>query len=803
MSRHEFFLRGDRFKLMLDAIAAETRRTLDAGSGNTQDGTAAKPAHRDVRPENGALSVADSALATVAAVLNAAMPAGITAEHPFVEGLTYCAIRALKKRGSEPGIRAAAKRLSAAYGDRHLGVRALLAAPHEPIFAKWLSLSDSDRAAMCQARAGIVIDALLKLHGPGKFIEFVAAVSRASTTPNDASLQVFSRPVSVLEHEIRESLARPETSEMSIIGFITRTAAMSSGLGVVWLLLGVSLAVQIAYSIAVPLSMNHLIDNGLRSPNGVTVIEMLLPLLVVLFVFNAAATVGQDLTTSRIGATLMRRLRVRCFDKLLALSPASMATAEQGALVSRFSTDMSAVEQAMARSVPGVAKGIFGATLNVMLLFWVEWKLAMVTLCVLPVVVLLPKLTAKRARHENAIRQSADGTLVSFVQETVDLEAVIRSFGIWNLQRDRFDARAKTLEQITFRSNAWRFIAGRMTDIGVGFVTLTVICFGSFLAYRSDLSTGEFAAFIGLLINFGGYMSTLGEQAPYLIQGAAGLARIETVLDEVDEPRAGRETVDFERSIALRDVVFSYDGSSVILDRVSLEIPARTSVAFVGDSGSGKSTIVNLLMRFFEPDEGKVMMDGVDVSSLDLTALRSQIAYVPQDNVLFDTSVRENIRMGHLDATDAQIEAAAQAAEAHELIADLPQGYDTSTGHLGQKLSGGQRQRIAIARALVRAPKILILDEATSALDAGSAAAIDATIETLRRNLTVIQVTHRLSSAQSCDRIFVMSHGKIVETGTHDELIATEGLYKTLWTRQHEAETASTARKAQVLIAAE
>ena len=274
---------------------------------------------------------------------------------------------------------------------------------------------------------------------------------------------------------------------------------------------------------------------------------------------------------------------------------------------------------------------------------------------------------------------------------------------------------------------------------------------------------------------------------PSVIQARGGLSRIENLLatePKVNETPGAVEATPLSEAIEVRDVSFSYSGERPNLDHVSLRIPRGSSVAFVGGSGSGKSTLVNLLMRFYDADSGSVLVDGRDLRTINLESWRRQVGVVFQESLLFDDSLRENIRMAKLDAAGDEIVAAAQAAEIHDFIQGLPDRYGTPAGGRGGRLSGGQRQRIAIARAILRDPSVLVLDEATSALDPATEHAVNATLAKLSRGRTTIAVTHRLSSAAAADTIFVFEAGRLAESGSHASLLAQNGVYAALWKKQ-------------------
>jgi ATP-binding cassette subfamily B protein len=294
-------------------------------------------------------------------------------------------------------------------------------------------------------------------------------------------------------------------------------------------------------------------------------------------------------------------------------------------------------------------------------------------------------------------------------------------------------------------------------------------------------------------------LSYVTQYVPSLVQATSALGHIRRLLDQqpriVDAPDA-TPLPRLSRELTFRNLTFSYTGAQLNLRDLNLRIRQGESVAFVGPSGSGKSTLLNLLLRFHDPSLGAIIIDGHDLRDVTQASLRSQIAVVFQENFLFNTSIRENIRMGAPHATDEEVEAAAAAAEIHDFIISLPQGYDTQAGERGGRLSGGQRQRIAIARAILRDPAILILDEATSALDPASEAAVNATLAQLARGRTVISITHRLSSIATADQIFVLNHGRLVESGRHEELLAFDGVYSHMWWKQRGDGPAEAERRA-------
>ena len=312
---------------------------------------------------------------------------------------------------------------------------------------------------------------------------------------------------------------------------------------------------------------------------------------------------------------------------------------------------------------------------------------------------------------------------------------------------------------------------------------------GAVLALHGAIQAGVVIAFIGLLLNIGGAIAVLADAIPLLIQSVGAWQRVDMLLDapvsreeEAAVPPGGWNGVD--RSITFQNVVFNFSGGSPVLDRISFELKMGEAVAFVGPSGSGKSTVLNLIQRHIDATDGQILFDDTPVTAIAGADLRRRMATVAQDNPLFNLSVRENIRMARPDATDDDITAVAKAAEIDEGIRHMPQGYDTMVGEGGGHMSGGQRQRIAIARALLRNPSVLILDEATSALDPASQHAINATLAKLRDGRMILAVTHHLEEAVDMDKIVVLDKGRVVEIGTHEQLLSRRGVYAEMWANQ-------------------
>jgi len=549
----------------------------------------------------------------------------------------------------------------------------------------------------------------------------------------------------------------------------------------------VGLSLELTFYVSLPLSFRFIIDHAIIPRDG-RLLTLILTVLAGLFLLAALAGAGKELLLARVVARVLNDLRLAMFDHLQRLSMAFYARASTGDLVARFSTDLATLEIVLAKSLPTLVYASLQTVISVLLLFSLHPKLALVTLAAMPVCVLGPRLLAARAADAAYRRRLEEAAVLSAVQENIGTHAVVRAFGLQEARRARFQERLGALASVMTRASYLGSLIGKTTEIGVNLLQLLIIAVGAWLVFGDRLKIGALFAFIGIFVNLGLAISNLSQTLPPLLQATSGMRRIDELLAE---PVSVRDSPDaspaprLANELRLDRVSFSYGGAHRHLDDVSIRIPAGHSVALVGGSGSGKSTILNLMMRFYDPQHGSVTLDGRDLRNVTQQSLLAQIGLVSQETILFDTTIRENIRLARPGASDGEVEAAARATEIHDFILSLPQGYETTVGERGGHLSGGQRQRLALARAVLREPAILILDEATSALDPATEAAIQATLERLARARTVVAVTHRLATAVDADAIVVLDRGRVVERGTHDELLAKGGVYHRL--RQHQS----------------
>ena len=567
-------------------------------------------------------------------------------------------------------------------------------------------------------------------------------------------------------------------------------------------LLGVAalILVEITFTAALPLSLKLIIDDAIPQRDG-SLLGAVLAALAAGGVLVAALGVWRDTLSARVTAQVIADLRERMFARLQQQSMDYFSRHQVGDLMSRFSGDLIAVERGLAAALPWGVIPLLDLVSHTVLLLMLDLELGLIALLVCPIIIVGPRVFAPRATAASAQRRVDEGQALSEIQENLAAQPTVKALSFQRAALDRFTLRNQSVAESTRRVGMTGALVERSAGSGIVLMQVAITGIGAWRVFTGDMSVGDLVAFLALFATLAFSLSYLAQYAPNLFEAAGGMARVIDVLDaprRVDDAPGATALPPFAREIRFDGVSFGYTDDKLSLRGLDLVIRAGENVAFVGPSGSGKSTVVNLLMRFFDPQQGTVRLDGHDIRGVTQHSLRAQMAIVFQDNFLFNVPLRENIRMGKLGASDAEVELAARGAEIHDFIATLPAGYDTLAGERGSRLSGGQRQRIGIARALLRNPPILILDEATSALDPTTEASINATLERVARQRTVVSVTHRLASVAGCDRIFVLREGQLAESGRHDELLALQGLYAQLASKQHGFSISSDGAEASV-----
>jgi ATP-binding cassette subfamily B protein len=556
-----------------------------------------------------------------------------------------------------------------------------------------------------------------------------------------------------------------------------------------------ALLVAAAATLAVPNAFRLIIDKGFGG-NGTADIGRWFEYLLVVVVIMALATASRFYFVSWLGERVVADVRRAVQRNLLRLAPGFFEENRPSEIASRMTADTTIIEQVVGTTISVALRNLVMGIGGVVYLFALAPKLAALMLLGIPAVVLPLALLGRRVR--NVSRQSQDrvADVGAMVDEVLGAMKIVQAFGQQEREAERFEG---AVEQVFSTARKRILLRALMTAtvIGIVFSAITMVMWqGAIDVATGRITGGTIAAFVltgGLVAGaFGALTEVYGD----LLRGAGAAGRLGELLHEVPEIQAPADPVPLPTpargALVFENVTFRYPTRLEVkaLEDFTLRIRPGETVAVVGPSGAGKSTLFQLAQRFYDPEGGAVLMDGVDLRQADPADVRARMALVPQDNVIFAASARDNLRYGRWDADDEALWTAAEAANAAEFLRRLPQGLDTFMGEGGARLSGGQRQRMAIARAILRDAPLLLLDEATSALDAESERLVQASLERLMADRTTIVIAHRLSTVRAADRIVVMDQGRIVEEGTHDSLSARGGLYARLARLQFEGKAA-------------
>ena len=542
-----------------------------------------------------------------------------------------------------------------------------------------------------------------------------------------------------------------------------------------------------AGNLYVPWIIKDVIDSVLAEKNA-EMLNIIAAGIIIIFLIRGVCFYGQNYLMSYVGERVIIDIRSAVYEKLQRLSVSFYDKNKTGTIMSYVTNDVSALQAAMVQNtIDMITEGsvLIG---SITAMVYLDWKLTLFTFCTFPFVLWLMDFFGKRIRKSGRRIQECTADITSILQETVSSARVIKSFvredyeikRFCNQNFANFRANMKNAQLMALLTPVIEFVAA----IGV----TAIIWYGGHGVIDGDLTAGSLVAFLVYAVNISNPVKRLTRVVGSIQKALAAAQRVFDVLDmkeEIAEIPGAKALPQIEGSVEFKDVSFAYDKGEPVLKDVSFKAEPGEVIAIVGPSGAGKSTIANLLPRFYDTTSGSISIDGNNIAEVKVPSLREQVGIVPQETVLFNGTLYDNILYGRLEATREEVEAAAKAANAHNFIMEFPNGYETMLGDRGLNLSGGQRQRIAIARAILKNPRVLVLDEATSALDTESERIVQEALDRLMVGRTSFVIAHRLSTIKNADKILVLQRGRIVETGTHDELMANNKLYSHLYNIQY------------------
>ena len=542
-----------------------------------------------------------------------------------------------------------------------------------------------------------------------------------------------------------------------------------------------------AGNLYIPWIIKDMIDEVLADKNG-TMLNWIAASIIAIFVVRGLFWYGQNYLMSYVGQSVIIDIRAAVFKKLQRLSVSFYDKNKTGTIMSYVTNDVNALQSAMVENTIEMITEGFILIGSVVAMIYLDWRLTLFTVCTFPVVLWFMEFFGKKIRKTGGRIQECTADITSVLQESVASARVIKSFVREDYEVDRFDVENRANFRANMKNAQLMATLTPVVELVAAIGVTMIIWYGGNNVINGTITAGSLVAFLTYAVNISNPIKRLTRVIGNIQKALAAAQRVFMIIDmpeEIAESRDAKQLPEVSGKVEFQNVSFAYDDKGNVITDLSFSVKPGEVIAIVGPSGAGKSTIANLLPRFYDVNKGDIKIDGHSVREVTLDSLREQVGIVPQETMLFNGSVYNNILYGRLDATKEEIEAAAKAANAHDFIMQLTDGYETKLGDRGVNLSGGQRQRIAIARAILKNPRILILDEATSALDTESERVVQEALDRLMVGRTSFVIAHRLSTVKNADKILVLEKGNLVESGTHDELLALDGMYAHLYKIQY------------------
>lgn len=542
-----------------------------------------------------------------------------------------------------------------------------------------------------------------------------------------------------------------------------------------------------AGNLYIPWIIKDMIDEVLADKNG-TMLNWIAASIIAIFIVRGLFWYGQNYLMSYVGQSVIIDIRAAVFKKLQHLSVSFYDKNKTGTIMSYVTNDVNALQSAMVENTIEMITEGFILIGSVVAMIYLDWRLTLFTVCTFPVVLWFMEFFGKKIRKTGGRIQECTADITSVLQESVASARVIKSFVREDYEVDRFDVENRANFRANMKNAQLMATLTPVVELVAAIGVTMIIWYGGNNVINGTITAGSLVAFLTYAVNISNPIKRLTRVIGNIQKALAAAQRVFMIIDmpeEIAESKDAKQLPEVSGKVEFQNVSFAYNDKGNVITDLSFSVKPGEVIAIVGPSGAGKSTIANLLPRFYDVNKGDIKIDGHSVREVTLDSLREQVGIVPQETMLFNGSVYNNILYGRLDATKEEIEAAAKAANAHDFIMQLTDGYETKLGDRGVNLSGGQRQRIAIARAILKNPQILILDEATSALDTESERVVQEALDRLMVGRTSFVIAHRLSTVKNADKILVLEKGNLVESGTHDELLALDGLYAHLYKIQY------------------